>query len=439
MQKPNNSHVNNLHANNSQENNSKIKLFFKKALKYFGPGFISGSADNDPSGIGTYSIAGAKYGLTMAWLMPFQLPLMFSIQEMCARIGCATGAGLVTNMKKIFPRPIILSAITLLAVASIINIGADISIMASCLQLLIGKSIDIRLLAIFITVTIILTEILIPYHIYSKILLLLTTFLFAYVITAFMVTSNWAEIIKSTFIPSVQFNKDFFLIMAGVTGTTISPYLFFWQTSNEVEENIDNGDTGRSKKLIKNLIKTMRIDTFIGMFFSQLTALFILVTCFATLHTNGILEINSAYDAAMALKPLAGDWAFLLFTIGIIGTGFLGIPVLAGSCAYAFAEVFNHKESLAYDFKNAKFFYNTIAISTLIGLFINFIGINPIKALLYAAVINCVAAVPLIIFIIILANKKEIMGENKNGLLSNTFGWLTFAVMLLISALILFL
>ncbi|KKP25548.1 MAG: Natural resistance-associated macrophage protein [candidate division TM6 bacterium GW2011_GWF2_30_66] len=419
----------------------KIKNILKKLLKYFGPGFITGSADNDPSGIGTYSIAGAQYGLLMAWLMPFQLPLMFAIQEMCARIGSATGAGLAANMKRVFSKPFLLIAVSLLAFANIINIGANISIMASCLQLLLGESISINLniIAIFITITIILMQVFISYNVYSKILLFLTIFLFSYVITAFMVTQNWVDILKFTFVPHIKFNKDFILVMAGVIGTTISPYLFFWQSSHEIEENSNNGDTGKSKKLIKKLIKKMRLDTFIGMFFSQLIALFIVITCFETLHRNGITQINTAYDAAVVLKPLAGQWAFLLFTAGIIGAGFLGIPVLAGSCAYALSEVFNFKQSLAYKFKEAKFFYGVIAASTLIGLAINFIGINPMKALLYAAIINCITAVPIIAFIIILANKKEIMGENKNGILSNTIGWFTFAIMLIISLLIIFL
>lgn len=456
----------------------KIKKAIYNFFKHFGPGFITGSADNDPSGIGTYSISGAQWGLKMAWLAPFQLPMMYAMQEMCARIGSVTGSGLTYQLKKTFSKPVLVISICFLVFANIVNIGADLAVMGSCFKLIFDGKINTTFITILVTVIIILMEIFISYHVYSKILLLLTTFLLAYVVTAFMVTESWTEILQYTFTPHMQFDKDFILVMAGFTGTTVSPYLFFWQTSNEVEELMDNKcpDTDECSKIssnklcneqlyqenqinvkistqtnintniqkkpknfIKKLIKNMRIDTFVGMLFSQLIALFILITCAETLHKTGITKIDSAYDAAIALKPLAGDWAAIIFSLGVIGAGFLGIPILAGSCAYALSEVFDKKESLSCKFGQAKFFYSIIAISTLAGLAINFIGINPMKALLYAAVINCICALPIIAFIIILANHKEVMGKNKNGFLSNFMGWLTFATMLATTLLIIFL
>ena len=408
---------------------TKAKRKIKKTIRLIGPGFVTGSADDDPSGIGTYSIAGAKFGLLMLWLVPFLLPLMFVIQEMCARIGLVTGKGLTANMKKFFSKPVLYSAIFILVVANVINIGADISIMASSLKLVFGFNVNFW--AIFVFILIVLMEIFISYRIYSKILIFLSLFLLAYVVTAFMTSHDFLEIIKYTFIPHFKFTKDFILIAIGFFGTTISPYLFFWQTSHEVEELHGCKKINHSKKTLKDLIRKVRFSTFVGMFYSQMIALFIVITCYSTLHKSGITEINSAAEAAMALRPLAGDWAFLIFSIGIIGAGFLGIPVLAGATAYALSELFNFKASLSYKFKEAKFFYGVIALATLVGLFINFIGVSPIKALLYAAVVNGICAIPLIAFIIILANKTEVMGEHKNKFFSNFIGYITLGLMLL--------
>ncbi len=265
--------------------------------------------------------------------------------------------------------------------------------------------------------------------------MILSISLFAYVITAFMVSPDWGTIFKYTFTPHISFNREFILVLTGFIGTTISPYLFFWQTSQEVEEMEDRKTNVEQESPIPTLLKKSRIDTFVGMVLSQIIAFFIVITCYETLHLNGITEINTAHDAAMALKPFAGEWAYLLFTVGIIGAGFLGIPVLAGSAAYALSELLNWNEGLAKKPQDAVGFYSIIAISTLLGLGINFIGISPIKALLYAAIINCIASVPITAFVVLLANKKGIMGEHKNGLLANTFGWLTFATVFASSAL----
>ncbi len=412
----------------------KIKKILHKIGRVLGPGFLTGAADDDPSGIGTYSMAGAKYGLRMAWLIPLQLPLMFVIQEMCARIGLITGKGLAANMKQFFPKALVYSAIFILVFANVVNIGADIKIMADATKMMVGSSVE--LWAIVITMIIILMEVFIPYHLYSKLLLWFSVFLLAYVATAFIITQNWLEVLRFTFTPHIHFTRDFILVATGFIGTTISPYLFFWQTSQEIEEINDRKKHGQVDELPAAIMKKMRLDTFLGMFFSQLIALFIVVTCFYSLHLHGITEISTASDAALALRPLAGEWAYLLFTVGIIGSGLLGIPVLAGSTAYALSELFGYKGSLADTYRESPFFYGVIVLATLLGLCMNFFAIDPIKALLYAAVVNGIAAVPFIIFIIILANKKDLMGEHKNKHFSNIVGGMTFGLMF-VSAIIL--
>jgi len=407
---------------------NRLAKKFARGLKTIGPGFVTGAADNDPSGIGTYSVAGAMFGLSLLWLCPFLLPLMFTIQEMCARIGLVTSNGLSANMKKFFPKSIVLIIVSLLVIANVINIGANIAIMAASAQLISG--LNPKLLAIIITSTVIIMEVFIPYHFYSRILLTLTFFLFSYTITAFLTSPNWLYILKHAITPTFKLKKEFVILATGFLGTTISPYLFFWQTSHEIEDKLEKMDYDHSPYHLKKIIHKMRLDTFIGMLFAQVAIFFIIVTCFSTLHVNGITNITTASDAAIALRPLAGKWASLIFSIGIIGAGFLGIPVIAGSAAYALAEIFEQPESLSYAFKNALFFYSIIIFSSLLGLSINLIGINPINALLYAAVINGIVSVPIIAFILILANKKKLMHHHKNGFLSNFLGLATFVAML---------
>ncbi|HEV2600809.1 MAG TPA: Nramp family divalent metal transporter [Candidatus Babeliales bacterium] len=415
-----------MHVKNTIKKRSLLQRLYdgiKKEFRALGPGFITGSADNDPSGIGTYSLAGAKYGPLMLWLLPFQLPLMYAVQIMSARIGLVTGKGLAANMKDYFPKPILYSAIAILVIANTINIGADISIMAASMQLVFGY--QIYFWAIFTTLIMIALEIFVSYRTYSRLLLFLSSFLIAYIITGLLTTDDWGKVIQHTFTPYIQCDKEFLLIAAGFVGTTISPYLFFWQASQEIEEKLDH----KTEDEIKELIEKMPKDTWIGMFFSQFVALFIVLTCYSALHKNGITTIDSAYDAAIALQPFAGKFAYIIFSVGIIGAGLLGIPILAGASAYALAEIFDYPRSLAHKFHQAKFFYGVIAISTLLGLCINFMGINPIQALLYAAIVNCFAAVPFILFLLILANKKELMGEFSNGYGINFLGIVTFFLM----------
>jgi len=376
------------------------------------------------------------YGLSLLWLCPLLLPLMFAMQEMCARIGIVTSQGLTANMKKFFPRPIIYLSVMLLIIANIINIGANIAIMSACAQLVTG--INIGVLAIIITSTIILMEVFVPYQFYSKILISLGFILFSYVIVAFLTNTDWLYVAKHTIIPTFIFKKDFIILLTGYIGTTISPYLFFWQTSHEVEDKLENMDFNHYAYHRKKLIHNMRLDTFIGMLFAKIVIFFIIVTCFSTLHMHGITNITSSSEAALALKPLAGEWAYLLFSLGIIGAGFLGIPVIAGSAAYASAEIFDQPESLSYKFRDALFFYSIIICSLLLGLLINFSDINPVKALLYAAVINGILSVPITALILILANQKKLLHKHKNGILSNIFGTIAFVAMLTCTTLIIY-
>lgn len=403
----------------------------KSVSKIVGPGVVTGLSDDDPAGIATYAISGAQFGLSQSWLTLFQLPFMIAVQEMCARIGMTTGLGLAGNIKKHFSARWLYLLVLLLLLANIFNIGADISAMGASMQMVAGGSAS--LWAVVITIVIILLEVFISYRIYANILKWLTISFFAYVLTAFIVPQNWGAVFRGLVIPQIEMSKIFIITMVGFLGTTISPYLFFWQTSEEVEEKIDAGEQKEMGSTVKfenpKALKKMRWDTVLGMVMSQAIAFFIVITSAATLNQNGITEIVSAQDAAQALLPLAGQFAGLVFAIGIIGAGLMGIPVLAGSSAYALAEVFGWREGLFHKFKEAVGFYGVIVFSTLIGLIINFSGINPMKALLYSAVANGVVAVPLIAFITILANKKEVMGEKKNGWFSNYFGWLTFGVM----------
>lgn len=403
----------------------------KKVTHIIGPGVITGFSDDDPSGIGTYAISGAKYGLGQGWLTLFQLPFMIAVQEMCARIGIVTGKGLAGNIKKHFSARWLYVLVSLLVVANVFNIGADISAMGASLAMVAGGS--PALWAVVTTLFIIILEIFISYKVYANLLKWLTVFFLAYVVTAFIIPQDWGEIARSLVIPHMEYSKVFLVTAVGFLGTTISPYLFFWQASEEVEEQVSKGERTEigddAKFRNPKEIKKMRWDTVVGMILSQLVAFFIVVTTASTLHSNGITQIASAQDAAQALVPLAGQFAGLIFAIGIIGAGLMGVPVLAGSGAYALSEVFGWRQGLFHKFKEAAGFYSVIIISTLVGLGINFAGIDPIRGLLYAAVVNGIVAVPLIAFILLISNKKEIMGAKKNTMWSNVFGWGTFGLM----------
>lgn len=406
----------------------RIKSFLRKV----GPGFITGAADDDPSGIATYSIAGAQYGYKMGWLALFLWPAMVTIQEMCGRIGMASGRGLAGVIKKYHSTRLLFMAVSLLAIANTINIGADLGIMAASMQMLFGLNFFGWLVATGVLV--ILMEIIVPYKKYSGILKWLGLSLGVYVITAFMVKQDWGLVAFNTFIPQIEFNLGYIMTMIGFLGTTISPYLFFWQASEEIEEEIADGkvkDFDCRPDVKPREIKAMDRDTKIGMLFSNLMTFSIIITTAATLHAHGITDIETPQQAALALKPLAGNFAYILFAIGIIGIGLQSIPVLAGSVGYAVADAFGFKEGLFKNFKKAKMFYVVIAIATVVGLAMNLLQINIMSALYYAAVINGIAAVPLIAIIIKLSNDERIVGRFKTNKKNNIVAWVIFGFMLI--------
>lgn len=404
----------------------------KKFLKKIGPGFVTGAADDDPSGIATYSMAGARFGLGMSWLSLFLLPAMIAVQEMCGRLGLVTGRGLASVIKKYSSKRVMWFAVLLLCFANVINIGANLGIMASSLQMVLGLPFFFWLF--IVAMGIVILEIWLPYKVYSESLKWLGSLLVVYVVTAFLVKPNWMEVFKSTLIPKIEWSMEYIMTLVAFLGTTISPYLFFWQTSQEVEEEISNkrfniSDFGQKPKVTDGMVNKMRLDTKIGMVFSNMMTFFIILTTAYTLNKNGVLDISGAEQAASALRPLAGDFAYILFTLGIVGIGLQAIPVLAGSVAYALSESLGLKEGLGKSFNKAKGFYLIIAVATMVGVLMNLWGVNTMKALYYAAVVNGVVAVPLIYIIIKLADDERVVGKFRTAKSYKLIGWLTFGFM----------
>jgi len=403
----------------------------KNLWNKIGPGFITGAADDDPSGVATYSQTGSIFGYSQLWLALFTFPFMIVIQQMCGRIGMVTGKGLAGVIHANYSKPVLYFAVSLLVIANTINIGADLGAMAASAQMLLGLPLLFWLL--LMTGFIILLEVFVTYKTYSKILKYLALTLFAYVFTAFIVKLDWGIIVQNTVLPQIKFSKDYLLNVVAILGTTISPYLFFWQASQEVEEAIADDkipDIGVGTPAVsRKNVADMNWDTIIGMFFSQAIMFFIIITTAATLHAKGITNIETASQAAEALRPVAGNLAYLLFAAGIIGTGLLAVPILAGSSAYAVAETAGLKAGLSKKPGRAPTFYGVIAISTLIGMSISLLGINPIKALYYAAAFNGIAAPALMVLVILIANNKDIMGKFVNKRISNIAGWVIVLVM----------
>lgn len=410
----------------------------KKLLSVLGPGFITGASDDDPSGIATYSQAGAQFGYNQLWTAPFSFPFMTAIQEMCGRIGLVTGKGLAGVIREYYSKPVLHIAVLILFTANTVNIGANLGAMASSAGLLVDFPLIFWLLGM--TVLILALEIFVSYKVYAKYLKYLAFSLFAYILVVFVVQQNWGEILTSTIVPSFSLSRDYLLNIVAILGTTISPYLFFWQETQEVEEEIEKGKImgiGRGiPKISKKDIREMRMDTVVGMFFSNLVMFFIIATVASTLFASGINNIETADQAAEALRPLAGDLAFLLFAAGIIGTGFLSVPILAGSASYAVSEVFGWREGLDRKLKQAHGFYGAITIATIVGLLINFIGVPPFKMLYWTAVLNGFAAPPLMIIILLIANNKKIMGKRTNSVFSNALG-ITIAIIMCFAAIVL--
>ena len=416
------------------ENGKPVKEV-KEYWKTLGPGLTTGAADDDPSGIATYSQMGASRGFNLIWLSLFSFPLMGAIQEMCARIGLTTGVGLATNIKRHYPKRILYICTLLLLFANVFNIGADLGAMAKGTQLIFPR-IGFAFLVLGFAVLSLGLQIFIPYKKYSKYLKYLSLVLFAYVFSAFSVVINWGEIFKHLVIPTISFSKDEIILICAAFGTTISPYLFFWQTSQEVEEQILKGEETEKARRTLNTnenIHKMRIDVWSGMFFSNLIMFFIIATSAAVLFGSGIINIATAADAALALKPFAGDFAFTLFAIGIVGVGLLAIPVLAGSASYAMSEVFDWREGLYRKLKQATAFYGVIVVAMILGIVLNFIGLDPIKTLIYSAVLNGIISPVILFFIVRISASEKIMGNFKNKKLTNILGWLTVGLLFVVS------
>lgn len=397
-------------------------------LKTLGPGLITGASDDDPSGIGTYSAVGSTYGLGLSWLAVYLLPMMMAVQETVARIGIVTQSGLAHVIGRRYGKRLLYPLVGLLLVANTVNIGADIGAMAASLQLLVPISFIAGVVGLTIGITAV--EILVPYHRYSRILKWLTVSLAAYIITGFIIKPDWAAVLRGVAIPHVEFNPAFLAAMVAVMGTTITPYLFFWQASEEVEQERDAGELGDFRvEALNHEIREMRKDTYTGMALANVVFLFIVVTTAFVLHDNGITNVDSAQKAALALKPLAGDLASLLFTVGIFGVGLLAVPVLAGASAYAVAELFNWHEGLSERFRAARGFYWVIIASMFAGMLLNFIGINPIKALYYAAIVNGIIAPILMLFIFRIGRDKSVMGRFTSPRWVNVWGTVVTALM----------
>ena len=413
------------------------KRGFGRVLRVLGPGIVTGAADDDPSGIATYSQAGAQFGFGTLWTLLLTLPLMIAVQEACMRIGAVTGKGLAAVIRDTYSKKVLYPIVLLVVAANTFNIGSDIGAMAASARLLF-PGVPFGLLAVGFVVVILILEVLVSYRSYVRILKWLAMALFAYLVTAFLISVPWTQALQATLIPHFQFNQSLLYVIVAIFGTTISPYLFFWQTSNVVEDEIAehrNTPDGVPQKISKQYLRRLRVDTVLGMLFSNVVAWFIILVGAVVLNHAGITNIVTAADAAKALKPLvhtfpnAGFLAQLIFAVGVIGIGLMSIPVLAGSSSYAITETFNWREGLFRKFKQARAFYLVIILGTLVGLILNFVGLDPIKALVLTAVFNGIVAVPLIFLIARVSSRKTVMGKYVSGVWSRIGLWVAFAVM----------
>ena len=425
---------------NAQQESREHPTKKRKSFLRIGPGLITGVADDDPSGIGTYSVAGAMFGYQLLWLAPVCVPLMIAVQEMCGRIALVTSKGLSAIIKEHYSKWLLYSVLILLLGANTINVYADINVMASSMKMLFG--LPFALWATLLTIGMVVAQVTIPYKHYVKFLKYACMSLLAYVVIAVLpkVHVNWYSVVHHLVIPHLSLKPEYVLTVVGFLGTTISPYLFFWQAGEQVEDDIADGltdDAGyRASRIKRSEIRSLRSDTAVGMLFSQIITIFIIVSTAATLHISGNTDINTAEDAARALLPL-GASAYWLFTLGILGVGLLAVPTLAGSAAYAVAETAGWQNGLYRRFSRAKGFYATIALVIVVGYLLNFVqAISPIKALLYSAVLNGLVAPPLIVVLLFICNNRKIVGKNANGWLSNTLGCLAVVLMCLAGGLL---
>ena len=416
---------------NKVKKESKLVRFWK----VLGPGLITGASDDDPSGIATYSQAGAAYGLSTLWTSIIAFPLMAAIQQMCAKIGLVTSQGLTGALKKHYPRPVLYLMLLFSFPAIVMNIGADIAGMGAVGNLLFPK-IDATYFSVIFTILLLFLIVYLPYQKIAATLKYLCIVLLVYLVVPFLYHQDWLDIAKNTFIPTIQFNKKFISVLVGILGTTISPYLFFWQASMEVEEM-----EHKKKHLIvnKKIIHDMKQDVDFGMSFSGVVMFFIILTTGTVLFKGGVHQIDTVEQAAAALKPLAGNFAYLLFAIGVIGTGLLAIPVLSGSLSYIITETFGWEQGLDKKFHEAKAFYIVMAISLVLGLSLNYIGISPVQALIYTAILYGLTAPVLIAIILHISNNKTVMGKFTNSRTSNVLGFLALAIMTVAAVVLLYL
>lgn len=414
-------------------------------LRILGPGVITGAADDDPSGIATYSQAGAQFGTSILWTMLWSIPLMVAVQEHCATIGAVTGKGLAAVIKENYSRNVLFVVVLLMVMANTLNIGADIGAMAASTSLVVP--IPSYILAPLYSILILLLVITMSYRTYVRLLKWLALTLLAYLATALIVHVNWIDALNATLLPQFSLTKDYIFMITAILGTTISPYLFFWQTSEVVEEEIAEhrlAQKGGVPRVSKGFMRNLRLDNAFGMLVSDVSAWFIILVGAVVLHAGGVTNINTAADAAKALEPLvhgfpnAGLIAKLIFATGVVGLGLLAVPTLAGSASYALSETFGWKEGLYRKYKNAKNFYQIIILSTLIGLLIVFSGIDPVKALIYSAVFNAMAAVPLLALIAHIGRRSDIMGNYRKSRLNNGLVWLCFVLMSLASVAVIY-
>ena len=401
-----------------------------KLREILGPGLITGASDDDPSGIATYSQAGAQFGYNLGWTLLLTYPLMCAIQLISAHIGRVTGRGLAGNMRRHYPAALLYPLVSLLVVANTINIGADLGAIAAALHLLINGPMLIYVAA-FAIITVLL-EVFVRYSRYASVLRWLSLSLFAYVATVFAVGVPWLAVARSLVLPHISPSGDYLTVVVAVFGTTISPYLFFWQAGEEVEDEKEDPEAkpllAAPEQAPRQMVR-MKLDTIVGMGFSNVIALFIMLTTAATLNAHGITDIQTSSQAAEALRPIAGRFAFTIFALGIIGTGLLALPVLAGSAAYAVGEALNWRVGLAQRPGRARAFYGTIAVATGVGAVLNFTPLDPIKALFWSAVINGVPAVPIMVMIMLMGSRRQVMGQFTLKLWLTTLGWLASAVM----------
>ncbi|MBI2669602.1 MAG: Nramp family divalent metal transporter [Candidatus Yanofskybacteria bacterium] len=414
----------------------KLKKFWHR----LGPGLITGASDDEPSAIATYSIAGAKFGYRFLWVALFSLPLMIAIQEMSARIGRISNRGLAGNMKKFYPRWLMFLIAALIVGVNTINVGADMSGMSQALAMI--TPFPEKMTAVVMTIIILIVTIFLSYQKIFTIFKWLALSLFAYIFATFTIHQNWLQVFYHALVPNFVFNKEFFVVLTAFMGTTLSPYLYFWQANQEVEEKIIEqckpGQICRLRPATDDELKTLKMDTRFGMIFSNIITFFIIALTASTLFRAGFNNVETLRDAAEALKPLAGEYSYLLFTIGIISSGFLAIPVLAGSAAYVVAEIFGWSEGLDKSFTKAKQFYGIIIVSAVIGLLIPLLGFHPVKALFFTSILYGIIAPILILMVIHMANNKKVVGERINSRALNILGYLTFLIMAFFAVLIFF-